>query len=382
MDILEEYCDRWKLQVKVNKTKVLIFKKGRLRKNTKFTYKEECLEIVNNFKYLGVIFTVGGSFNTTFEALYGQALKSLCMLKFYMVKFPSMSISHKCELFDKLIEPILSYGCEIWGMNEAVKLENIHLKFCKQILGVRSQTQNTFVYGELGRYPLKIKRLLRVVKYWFKIIRSTNEKYIKHVYDMMLNDFQLFPEKKSWVKSIRNIFENLGFNIVWLNQGVENVKLFLSVFKQRIYDNYNQIWNSDLQNSSRAKTYRLYSDFVFQPYLNSIKIDKFRIALTRFRVSAHRLEIEAGRWHKPNKIPYNERKCKLCKTIEDEMHFLLECPMFSDIRMLYIKKYYWKHSSMIKFIELLKSENENIVKNLALFVYKGFEIRNNNNYVE
>ena len=134
--------------------------------------------------------------------------------------------------------------------------------------------------------------------------------------------FNCFQKITLGLGSIRNIFENLGFNIVWLNQGVEKVKLFLYVFKQRMYDNYIQIWNSDLQNSSRTKTYRLYSDFVFQPYLNSIKIDTFRISLTRFRVSAHRLEIKAGRWHKPNKIPYNERKCKLCKTIEDEMHFL------------------------------------------------------------
>ena len=33
----------------------------------------------------------------------------------------------------------------------------------------------------------------------------------------------------------------------------------------------------------------------------NLNISKFRIALTRFRVSAHRLEVEAGRWHKPEK---------------------------------------------------------------------------------
>jgi len=34
-------------------------------------------------------------------------------------------------------------------------------------------------------------------------------------------------------------------------------------------------------------------------------------------VSAHRLAVEAGRLHKPNKIPFNERKCPLCNTLED-----------------------------------------------------------------
>ena len=49
-------------------------------------------------------------------------------------------------------------------------------------------------------------------------------------------------------------------------------------------------------------------------------------------MSAHRLEVEAGIWHKPNTIPYNERKCQLCNTLEDEFHFLLECPLYYDLR--------------------------------------------------
>ena len=49
-------------------------------------------------------------------------------------------------------------------------------------------------------------------------------------------------------------------------------------------------------------------------------------------MSAHTLEVEAGMWHTPNKIPYNESKCQLCNTLEDEFHFLLECPLQYDLR--------------------------------------------------
>ena len=73
-----------------------------------------------------------------------------------MGKFPSMSISNEFELFDKHIEPILSYWCEEWGMKEAVRLENIQYN---------SALKNTFVYGELGRYPL---RITRVIDFWLK----------------------------------------------------------------------------------------------------------------------------------------------------------------------------------------------------------------------
>ena len=64
-------------------------------------------------------------------------------------------------------------------------------------------------------------------------------------------------------------------------------------------------------------------------------------------MSAHILAVEAGRWHKPNKIPYNERTCQLCNTLE-EFHFLLECPLNYDLRKSMIDKYYWKQPNMIK----------------------------------
>ena len=63
---------------------------------------------------------------------------------------------------------------------------------------MKHQTQNSFIYGELGRYPLKIKRLLSVIKYWIKIINCSNEKYVQLVYNMMLSDLENYPEQKSW----------------------------------------------------------------------------------------------------------------------------------------------------------------------------------------
>ena len=46
--------------------------------------------------------------------------------------------------------------------------------------------------------------------------------------------------------------------------------------------------------------------------------------MTRLRVSTHNLEIETRRWHKPNKIPRNDRKYKRCNTLEDEFHFIID----------------------------------------------------------
>ena len=58
--------------------------------------------------------------------------------------------------------------------------------------------------------------------------------------------------------------------------------------------------------------------------------ERFRTSLSKLRLSSHRLEEETGRWAKPNKIPYEHRKCKICDTLEDEFHFVFECALYVD----------------------------------------------------
>ena len=48
-------------------------------------------------------------------------------------------------------------------------------------------------------------------------------------------------------------------------------------------------------------------------------------------------------------------KCELCNTLEDEFHFLLECPLYHNFRKSVIDKQYWTHPNMIKCIALLTS---------------------------
>ena len=106
----------------------------------------------------------------------------------------------------------------------------------------------------------------------------------------------------------------------------------------------------------------MFSEFGFKTYLDIILIAKYRYALTRLRTSSHRLAIETGRWTKPHSTPRFERHCQLCNTLEDEFHFMLECPLYRDLRVKYIRKYYWNRTNMHKFIELVKSENSIVVK--------------------
>ena len=85
LNMLSDYCKRWKLKINVSKTKVMIFwKGGMLRRNLAFFYDGELLEIVSKFKYLGIVFTSGGSFSEAQNTLAGQAQKAIFKMNTYV----------------------------------------------------------------------------------------------------------------------------------------------------------------------------------------------------------------------------------------------------------------------------------------------------------
>ena len=188
----------------------------------------------------------------------------------------------------------------------------------------------------------------------------------------MLRDIETKPNIKNWASLLRNILSNLGFLLVWLSQGVGDIKQFLVVLKQRLTDNFLQEWQSRLNDSSSAAFYITFSNFC----LDIVLTKKFRVAMTRLRVSSHRLNIEAGRWSRPQVTPREERKCLICNKLEDEYHFLFECALYDSERNSHIKLYFRRRPNMAKAVELLRSTNKLVLNNLAIFVYKSFQIRN------
>ena len=81
----------------------------------RFKYKENILEIVSKSTYLGIVFTTGGYFNTTFEMLAGQALKAIFKLKSNLLKHPGITIQHKFELFNQFYFTYTLLWCRSLG---------------------------------------------------------------------------------------------------------------------------------------------------------------------------------------------------------------------------------------------------------------------------
>ena len=83
---------------------------------------------------------------------------------------------------------------------------------------------------------------------------------------------------------------------------------------------------------NKLRLYRHFKkSFKLEGYLTNIKNHLHRKAFCQFRISAHSLMYEIGRYCN---IPYEQRLCRLCgmNKVESEHHFIFECSYYSDLR--------------------------------------------------
>ena len=65
-----------------------------------------------------------------------------------------------------MIQPILSYTAEVWGiLVDNDPTEKVHLFTCKRFLNVAARTPNEMVYREQGKQHLKIHYLVKAAKF-------------------------------------------------------------------------------------------------------------------------------------------------------------------------------------------------------------------------
>ena len=94
---------------------------------------------------------------------------------------------------------------------------------------------------------------------------------------MIINDMDEQTHTNNWAKCNKNLLDNTSFSEVWNSQGIGNIQLFLSSFKQRIRDIFVENWDSQISNSARASTYSLFSQFDFKLYLDKINFELINI---------------------------------------------------------------------------------------------------------
>ena len=125
LDTLYDYCNEWKLEVNVQKTKIVVFRNGgKLRNTENWSYNGYYIDIVSEFNYLGVLMSSNGKFFKTQKHVAEQGGKALFSI-LNKSKKHCFNIQTLCSIFDTYVNSILSYGSEIWGFHRAQDVEKV-----------------------------------------------------------------------------------------------------------------------------------------------------------------------------------------------------------------------------------------------------------------
>lgn len=277
-------------------------------------------------------------------------------------------------MFDSQIQPVVLYGSELWGLDKKVirHCESLHLFGLKRFLGVDRKTPNDLVYGETNRFPIYINSAVRCVRYWLKLLKMNSDRLPRKSYEM-LYDLDL-KGKHNWVSNIRMCLFELGFGYIWIYQEVGQESLFIQNFRQRLIDCRWQNWECHIKSSDRFDLYREYtSTHLVKHYLLCNMDRHIRVNLTRFRIGIS--EINKHKYRYKN-VHCSLLLCPLCKeATEDEVHFVLQCRALSKLRVKFIPKKYYVYPCLFRFCLLMATNNERTQRNLALYLYKAFRLR-------
>jgi len=382
LDKMNLYCDKWKLEINLSKSKVMCLnKQGKYIKH-EFTLGNANLQCVKSYSYLGIEISNSCSFKLAQKTLTDKAMRALFKLK-GLLYGSGMNPLTSLTLFDQLVKPIALYGSELWGIDlfntsslpkflhsmEKPTCEKLNISLCRFVLGVHKKSQITAIRGELGRAPLAIDIAANVMKYK-EYLMSKKEDSLLH--EALLSGGNL-PEttvSKYWVSQCSQMQQLLTCDT---SNTVSDFSDRKSV-KQCLGVHYSNLWLEKIRQENKMRTYvKFKASFVPEDYL-SIKHEKHRKALTKLRISAHSLAIERGRYTRPL-TPVENRTCKNCPgDIENEYHFLIECKQYcQDRENLYnaIKRKCAQFTNLDdegKFIYML-SAGVDVAELVAKFIY-------------
>ena len=215
------------------------------------------------------------------------------------------------------------YSCEAWGNIDGVakQILLIERKALKRCLGVKDSVSNDIVYHELN-IPDIIAKIMKLQQMFFAKIMAfePEQAIIKQLVDRYSADEEYIQDQNSFLAHYLRLYADHNDGNIPPNNIIDNN------IKERI--DRLQVQDTTKITQYREVTNLEHNTILYQSFVN----DELRKVITRWRLSCHKLRIETGRYTIPI-TPRDERLCKICPVVEDELHALFHCPAHIFIRL-------------------------------------------------
>lgn len=375
--VLEQYCDQNSLTVNSKKTKIVHFRNGGKQCDNRFVFKNETIETVGMYTYLGVNISCSAKGKLAAdEALRktdiatGSVLSTLAIGK-------NDSWQGIMKLHDSIISATLLYAVPVWGLRYTESLEKGQLNFFKKILCLPRNTSNSILRLELGIDKIELRIVDLTLNWIIHLLKLPNTRLPKKCF---LRHLELYRSgvrnvKYNWIAQVNEFLLKVGYGEIWVNEDPQ----FWEEKRQSICDALKSV----LKQQDLAKYYdSTFCQIKLSRELSSVDYLQNRCSFTRKRLlSQLRLASKyiclitiKGLTYKI----YPDQLCTICNLNENEtiIHILLKCPLYQNLRDVLLRKFIDTNVNEITNIEkLLMSSDENCMNCIYYFVSNCLRIR-------
>jgi hypothetical protein len=180
---------------------------------------------------------------------------------------------------------------------------------------------------ETSLSPIESTTMTRYLMYKNKLNNMEDNRLPKIASKSSRNHHRL---KRAWNKDAQSWINYWGIMEDPILQNKDTIKnIIKSKFKEKMW------CDKELEEKIKLRYYKdvIKPNLEDQNYLFVLTSVKKKISIPKIRTNSHELHSETGCWSIP-KMPWDERVYHLCDTkkVEDEKHFLLDCPSYTQIR--------------------------------------------------
>lgn len=317
---LEEYCSMWDLIINLQKSKIMIFGGGRRAAREKWYLGDQEIEIVSEYKYLGMILTPKLSMQKHLNERLKVAKYSINSMWSNVIKNEDISISTKYKVFEACSRSVLCYGAQVWGFREFDTVEKGLTHFLKRLVGLPDNTPNYMLLLETDSKKVFLYTMKLHINFVLKCLNLPDGRFPKIVAREIINaNIYWYAEWSNWAESldvpldIDNTVSIRGqVNDLLENLHLKNLQVMVEAARQGVHhDLYNQL------NYGGLGSY----------FADGMDIRTIRVI---FRARGGLLQLNTRSWGRAERMV-----CSLCNLNEPEdmFHFLGICPILKQFRL-------------------------------------------------
>lgn len=326
INTLYDYCNQWSLKINLEKSKIMIFRTcTRVSQNTRWKFGNNEIDVVNDYKYLGINLTFNLSFKKHLESKLALSKTAINANWLNYIHDPKINFSNKLKIFHSAAKSIMFYGAQVWGFLSFDAVEKLLRYFLKNMLYLPKNTPTYMLHIETGISSLYLETL----NLHFSYIRKTLNLPVGRLPRLLAEES--IRQNSFWVPHWKALCSQFGFTLdteIWRT----NLQYFHNQIIQSLRNTEHENFLVSARNSQFHDMYPALQH-EFRPYFCDSNSAHLVSLVLKARGGLLNLNARAFNGNDNN-------MCTLCNCNEQENtnHLIGKCPIFSSYRLKFLGK--------------------------------------------